>query len=74
MTIRAVSELKKEKIEIDLTGPEGNAFVLLGTAKSLAKQLHMDPDPIIADMMSADYDNLIEVFDSNFGDYVDLYR
>ena len=26
-------------IEIDLTGPQGNAFFLLGTAKNLARQL-----------------------------------
>ena len=32
---------KKETfgIEIDLTGPNGNAFYLLGTASNLAKQL-----------------------------------
>ena len=29
----------KREIIIDLTGPEGNAFYLLGTAKKLAKQL-----------------------------------
>ena len=29
----------KKEIIIDLTGPEGNAFVLLGYAKRFAKQL-----------------------------------
>ena len=30
---------KNSEIEIDLTGPNGNAFYLLGTAGSLAKEL-----------------------------------
>lgn len=65
------------KITIDLTGPEGNAFFLLGTAKSLGKQLGMDEGEIEAirdDMMSDDYDNLVNVFDKNFGSFVTLYR
>jgi hypothetical protein len=33
---------KKTKIEIDLQGPEGNAFALLGIAKDLAHKLNMD--------------------------------
>ena len=30
------------RIEIDLTGPQGNAFFLIGTAGNLAKQFGMD--------------------------------
>ena len=33
------SKEQKLGIEIDLTGPDGNAFVLIGKAGSLAKQL-----------------------------------
>jgi len=32
-------EEKASKVEIDLTGPEGNVFVLIGYAKNFAKQL-----------------------------------
>ena len=32
----------ENKPEIDLRGPEGNAFVLLGCAKTYAKQLNLD--------------------------------
>ena len=39
MAIRSINELKRGKIQIDLTGPEGNAYFLLGTAKSLCRQL-----------------------------------
>ena len=72
MTIR-----KKEndnEIVIDLTGPDGNAFSLLAQAKRFADQLGYDSDDILGQMMSGDYENLIEVFDSYFGDFVVLER
>jgi hypothetical protein len=67
---------KKEKsgIEIDLTGPDGNAFVLIGTAGNLAKQLGLDSKVIRTEMMAGDYENLIKVFDKYFGNFVTLYR
>ena len=67
---------KKEKlgIEIDLTGPDGNAFVLIGTAGNLAKQLGLDSKAIRTEMMAGDYENLVNVFDKHFGNFVTLYR
>ena len=67
---------KKQKlgIEIDLTGPQGNVFFLIGTAKNLAKQLGLDGKAIQAEMMSGDYENAVNVFDENFGHFVTLYR
>jgi hypothetical protein len=62
------------KIVIDLTGPDGNAFALMGYAKRLAKQIGIEPQSIIEEMMSGDYENLLEVFDRNFGDFVILER
>ena len=59
---------------IDLTGPDGNAFVLLGYAKKFAKQLNFDDKKIIDDMTSGDYEHLLEVFDKHFGSFVTLYR
>jgi len=59
---------------IDLTGPEGNAFVLMIYAKRFAKQLDLDGDQIIDEMKAGDYENLIEVFDGYFGDFVILER
>ena len=64
----------KSEIVIDLTGPDGNAFVLMGYAKSFAKQMGVDSKTIIDEMMSGDYENLLEVFDKNFGDFVILER
>ena len=60
----------KGPIVIDLTGPEGNAFVLLGYAKQYAKQLKFDDKKIIDEMTSGDYEHLLETFDKYFGDFV----
>ena len=67
---------KKQKlgIEIDLTGPDGNAFVLIGTAGNLAKQLGLDSKTIRTEMMAGDYENLVNVFDKHFGNFVTLYK
>ena len=59
---------------IDLTGPDGNAFALLGFAKNFANQLKLDYSTINAEMTSGDYENLIEVFDKYFGSFVILER
>jgi hypothetical protein len=68
------SKEKKSKIEIDLTGPEGNAFSLIGCARKLCRQLEKDFEPIQKEMTSGDYENLVKVFDREFGDWVILYR
>jgi hypothetical protein len=64
-------------IEVDLTGPQGNAFYLLGLASNLAKQIGWGKDSIdslMEDMKSSDYENLLKVFDKHFGSFVILYR
>ena len=61
-------------IVIDLTGPDGNAFALMAYANRFAKQLGLDGKAITNEMMSGDYENLLEVFDKNFGDFVILER
>jgi hypothetical protein len=67
-------KINKGIIEVDLTGPQGNAFYLMGLASELSKKMGLDKDEIIAEMMSGDYENLIKVFDRNFGNLVILYR
>jgi hypothetical protein len=61
-------------IEIDLTGPDGNAFMLIGTATKLARQLGLDGKAIQAEMMQGDYEHLVATFDKHFGSFVTLYR
>ena len=65
---------KQNGITIDLSGPQGNAFYLLGTANNLAKQLGLNGTEIMEEMKSSDYENLINVFDNYFGNIVTLYR
>ena len=61
-------------IVIDLTGPDGNAFALMGYAKRFAKQLDLDSSKIINEMTSGDYEHLLEAFDNAFGEFVILER
>jgi hypothetical protein len=63
-----------ERPVIDLTGPEGNIFCLMGNAALLARQLGWDAGPILDDMMSSNYEHAVEVFDRHFGEMVDLIR
>lgn len=71
---------KKEEnreIVIDLTGPDGNAFVLLGHAYRFGKQLGWTQqriDKVQEWMKSGDYENLLQVFDREFGSFVTLER
>jgi hypothetical protein len=69
-----IKNKKQTGIEIDLTGPDGNAFVLIGKAGNLAKQLGLDKAKIQAEMMQGDYEHLVNTFDKHFGDFVTLYR
>ena len=59
-------------IQINLSGQEGNAYVLLGYALRLSKQLELDPKPIVDDMTSSDYNHLLNVFEKHFGLFVKL--
>ncbi len=74
MAIVPKSQKEVKQLEIDLTGPDGNAFVLMGTAKNLAKQLGLDGEMITKEMMMGDYENLLEVMEHYFGDYIIMYR
>lgn len=63
---------KKHRQVIDLRGPEGNAFYILGVAHRLARGLKLDDKVIETEMMADDYDNLIRVFKKYFDDYIEL--
>ena len=95
---------EQKELVIDLTGPDGNVFVLMGYARTLSRQIkemYEDEmtsnreqnkillelgladtkafpeslaDQIIAEMMSSDYENAVEVFDRYFGSFVILER
>ena len=67
-------KLYSSKPVIDLTGPDGNAYVLMGYARRYAKDLSLNANSIVQEMTSGDYENLIQVFDKYFGDFVVLER
>ena len=62
--------------DIDLDGPDGNAFALMAIFKNTAKQLDYNDDEIekvLDEMTSGDYTNLVKLFDDHLGSYFTLY-
>ena len=73
----AIINKTSRRLVIDLTGPDGNAFVLLGIASNLGKQIGLSKEEIEeikGRMRSGNYENLIEEFDKSFGTVCDLER
>jgi len=64
----------KHEIVVDLTGPDGNAFVLLGKASRWARDLGLDFERIHEEATSGDYENLVSVLDNYFGDFIVFER
>lgn len=54
---------------LDLSGPDGSAYVLIGIAHGLLKKQGRDPKMFIDIMQSSDYGNLVRFFNDMFGDY-----
>lgn len=65
--------MKPELYLGNLSGPEGNAFVILGRAKKVAEKNKMDWLTIERDATSGDYDHLLQVMRDNFDAQVDDY-
>ena len=64
-------------IEVDLTGPQGNAYYLLALASKLSRQLRYDThrtELILDEMRLSDYEGLLHTFDREFGLLVTLWR
>ena len=59
---------------IDLQGPQGNAFALMAQADDFLRQMGRRDEfrAMRTEMMSGDYNNLIRIFEENFGEYVTL--
>ena len=76
MAIKSIKKKKQFPIEIDLTGPDGNAYALMAYAKRFATQLKWEDRgaALINEMMQCDYEHLLEVFDNAFGKFVILER
>ena len=59
---------------IDLQGPQGNAFALMAHADDFLRQMGRrdEWDAMRTEMMSGDYNNLLRVFQTKFGDLVEF--
>jgi len=69
-----IKEKTSQSVSVDLTGHEGNGFVLIGYARKWSKQLGLNPDEVQKEMMSGDYENLVSVLEKHFGSVVTFYR
>ena len=75
--IRSRSEKPPSRPEIDLSGPDGNAFVLMKYVQVFGRQLGYSEQRIAAIrkvMMMGDYECLVNTFDREFGDHVIIWR
>ena len=75
--IKSKSDMPTRGIEIDLTGPEGNAFVLMSYANRFCRELGYSDHRrlcIIDNMKLSTYDMLVHIFDKEFGSFVTLWR
>ncbi len=74
MTIR--KKQKTDKIVIDLTGPQGNAFYLMNVVRSTFRRSGAPElgESIIKEMTKGDYEHLLKTFDLYLGDHFILER
>jgi hypothetical protein len=64
--------MKPKQLSIDLSGPFGNAFFLMEISYLISMHTSKDGNSICNRMRASDYDNLLYVFISEFGEYVQL--
>ena len=67
---------KKFKPQIDLSGPQGNAFYLLGVVERTFRQSgapHLGKS-ICEEMKQGDYEHLVKTFDLYLGDHFEIVR
>ena len=67
-------QVSSSPLIVDLTGPDGNAFALLGMAKRWARDLQLDYKSIQDEATAGNYEHLLSVMDKHFGDYVIFER
>lgn len=63
---------KTNKLVIDLDGPMGNAFGLIGMARRLCDDLGLKYETVKVEMIHGDYGHLVQVFEKYFNKVVTL--
>ena len=77
MAIKKKKDKPAAPIEVDLTGPQGNAHYLLALARKLGQALGYDEEKqerIFMEMTLTDYEGLLHTFDREFGSLVTMWR
>jgi hypothetical protein len=76
MTIRIRIKSIDDRPVIDLSGPQGNAFYLLGLVKKTFRRAGDTElgNQICDEMTKGDYKHLVETFDLYLGNYFDIVR
>ena len=59
-------------LTIDLAGPDGNVYCLIGFGNAWCRQLDLDPEKFMARMTEGDYNHALDVFEEYFGHVVAL--
>ena len=74
MTIRKKN--KEEKPLIDLSGPQGNAYYLMGLVIKTFRQSGAPElgESIVEEMKKGDYEHLVKTFDLYLGEHFDIVR
>jgi len=70
-------EMPTRPIEIDLSGPDGNAYVLMAYARDIGRRIGYSEEKIKAIhkvMMMSNYEGLVHTFNDQFNEYVIIYR
>ena len=70
--IRVKNQNRKQVIDLD--GSDGNAFVLMGIARSVLRKGGSNTycELVLKEMQSSDYNNLVKTFDKYLGEYFTL--
>ncbi len=70
------SKRKNKMIVIDMTGPQGNAFYLMGVVLKTFRQSGAPElgEAIVAEMKKGDYEHLVKTFDTYLGEHFILER
>lgn len=71
-----IKKTKQTRTEIDLTGPQGNVFFLIGQGLRWGQDIFAwekeEREAFKAEMMSDDYTHAVETFNNHFGFFCDL--
>jgi hypothetical protein len=80
--ITSIKNKKEKRIEIDLTGPDGNVFSLLSLGIDISKKLnerrgaeYIDVEDFKESILTAEnYEVVLDIMEKQFGDFIIMYR